>query len=54
MEAVAGADYTLLLSVGFEVDPAALRPTPSNCVVRQSVPQLAVLRRATLFITHGG
>ena len=54
MEAVAGTDYTLLLSVGFKLDPATLRPTPANCVVRRSVPQLAVLRRAMLFITHGG
>jgi MGT family glycosyltransferase len=54
VEAVASADYTLLLAIGFKVDPAKLGPVPSNCVVRRSVPQLAVLRRATLFITHGG
>jgi MGT family glycosyltransferase len=54
MEAVAGADFRLLLSIGFKLEPAALGPIPPNCVVRQSVPQLAVLRRAKLFITHGG
>ena len=27
---------------------------PRNCIVRETVPQLAVLRRARLFITHGG
>jgi MGT family glycosyltransferase len=54
IEAVAGMNHTLLLAVGAELDPATLGPVPSNCLVRQSVPQVAVLRRAKLFITHGG
>lgn len=54
MDAFADSEYTVLLSVGADMDPAPLRPIPSNCVVRRSVPQLAVLRRAALFVTHGG
>ena len=54
IEAFADRDEILLLSVGLNVDPASLGPLPGNCIVRRTVPQLAVLRRAALFITHGG
>jgi MGT family glycosyltransferase len=30
------------------------RPVPSNFIVRSSVPQVEILRRASAFITHGG
>lgn len=35
-------------------DPAALGPLPDNVLAYRSVPQLEVLARAALFITHGG
>jgi MGT family glycosyltransferase len=54
LDAFAGSARKVLLSVGAKVDPAALGSIPSNCVVRQFVPQLAVLQRAQLFVTHGG
>jgi MGT family glycosyltransferase len=54
LDAFADGEHTVLLSVGPRTDPASLRPVPPNCVIRRSVPQLAVLRRARLFITHGG
>ena len=54
IEAFADRGETLLLSVGVKIDPASLGPTPRNCIVRETVPQLAVLHRARLFITHGG
>ncbi len=54
IEAFADGDEILLLSVGVNVDPASLGPLPRNCIVRETVPQLAVLHRARLFITHGG
>lgn len=44
----------VLLSIGDRIEPGALGPLPSNAVVRASVPQLAVLARAEVFITHGG
>jgi len=46
--------YAVVMSVGKAVDPAALGPIPGNFTVAQFVPQLAVLRQADLFITHGG
>ncbi|HLU08774.1 MAG TPA: macrolide family glycosyltransferase [Oceanobacillus sp.] len=43
-----------ILSVGKHTDSDALGTIPSNFIVRQSVPQLEVLQRADVFITHGG
>ena len=45
---------SLVLAVGDAVDPADLGPVPPHVVVRRFVPQLALLRRAALFVTHGG
>ena len=44
----------VLLAVGSHTDPALLGPPPANTLVRASVPQLEVLRRTTVFVTHGG
>jgi MGT family glycosyltransferase len=44
----------VVLSIGASVDVAALGPLPPNAIVRRFVPQLALLRRASLFVTHGG
>ncbi len=52
--AFADAPYQVVLSLGGRADPAALGPIPANCIVRPFVPQLALLQRAALFITHGG
>jgi MGT family glycosyltransferase len=55
LAAVRGEDLqaVLILSPGMEV--AALGEVPANVIVRQpgSVPQLELLERAALFITHG-
>ncbi|MEV4537753.1 macrolide family glycosyltransferase [Asanoa sp. NPDC049518] len=44
---------TVVVSTG-QTDPAALGPLPANVLARRSVPQLEVLERASLFVTHGG
>ena len=54
LEALAGSDAQVVVAVGRRVDPAALGEPPSNVIVRQFVPQLELLRRACLFVTHGG
>lgn len=43
-----------ILSVGRELDIAALGSIPANFVVRSFVPQLEVLQHTDVFITHGG
>ena len=44
----------VVLVTGRDIDPASLGPLPANTIARQSVPQLAVLREASVFVTHGG
>ncbi|MBL8161225.1 MAG: glycosyl transferase [Anaerolineae bacterium] len=43
-----------ILSAGQKTDLKQLEPIPANFIVRNFVPQLDVLQRANLFITHGG
>lgn len=52
--AFAGTKYTVILSVGRQTRIADLGDIPANFIVRDYVPQLDVLQRAKLFITHGG
>ncbi|NOU94403.1 glycosyl transferase family 1 [Paenibacillus sp. LMG 31456] len=46
--------YTVILSVGRQTRIEELGDIPANFIVRNYVPQLEVLQRAKLFITHGG
>ncbi len=48
------SDYHVVISVGQQTTIEQLGPTPENFIVCQSVPQLEILQRATLFITHVG
>lgn len=53
-KAFAGTGNQVILSVGNRVDLAELGNIPDNFIVRNYVPQLEILKRANLFITHGG
>ncbi|HEY1351555.1 MAG TPA: macrolide family glycosyltransferase [Ktedonobacteraceae bacterium] len=46
--------WQVVLSLGERVAQEALGPLPSNVIVRPFVPQLAILQRARVFLTHGG
>ena len=46
--------YQIVLSLGYKTPLAALGDIPANFIVQPSVPQLDILQRAALFITHGG
>lgn len=52
--AFADERYQIVMSVGQETDPTSLGPIPDNFIVRRRVPQLEVLKNASLFISHGG
>jgi MGT family glycosyltransferase len=52
--AFADLPVQVVLSVGSQTHIPALGPIPQNVVVRNAVPQLAVLQRASVFVTHGG
>ena len=53
-EAFANSEYRVVMAIGDKTDPQLLGEIPANFIVRPSVPQLEILRRAALFITHGG
>jgi MGT family glycosyltransferase len=44
----------VVMAVGHRLDRSKLPEPPANFVVRDHVPQLAVLSQASLFLTHGG
>jgi MGT family glycosyltransferase len=47
-------DVQVVLSVGKNIDPENLGPVPSNTIVVRSAPQIELLKRAALCITHAG
>ncbi len=53
-QALGGLNHQIVLSVGDKIDIASLGRIPGNFIVRNRVPQLQILGRADLFITHGG
>jgi MGT family glycosyltransferase len=52
--ACAGLGVQLVLSLGGGLEPNALGALPGNAIVVRYAPQLELIRRATLTITHGG
>ncbi len=44
----------VVMAVGEKIDQHALAEIPANFIVRAAAPQLEILQRAALFITHGG
>jgi MGT family glycosyltransferase len=47
-------DCQVILSVGANITRESLGAAPTNFIVQTHVPQLEVLRRSTIFVTHGG
>jgi MGT family glycosyltransferase len=55
LEAVSGfSEMQVVLSVGRNVNPDDLGPIPSNTIVVRVAPQIELLKRASLCITHAG
>lgn len=54
MDAFAGTDLKVVLSIGQKTDMAALGRVPDNFIVERYVPQLDVLKKTGVFISHGG
>src|SRR6516162_6567935 len=47
-------DLQLVLSVGDRVDPDQVGPTPKNAIIVKRAPQLELLKRSSVCITHAG
>jgi MGT family glycosyltransferase len=53
-ETFRGKDVTVVISVGVNTEISKFKRIPGNFIVRNYVPQLEILKRASLLITHGG
>lgn len=53
-DAFGQSDWQVLMAVGSPFAEEVLGPIPANVLIQAFVPQLEILPRATLFITHGG
>ncbi len=53
-EACAGLDLQLVISLGGGQDPALLADLPGDPIVVGYAPQLELIRRSALTISHGG
>ena len=47
-------DLQLVLSIGNQIDPEQIGPAPSNAIIVRQAPQLELLKKASLCITHAG
>jgi len=53
-EAFGDQPWQVILSLGEKVEQESLGPIPANFLVRSHVPQLEILPRVNVFLTHGG
>ena len=54
LEAFAGTEWRVVVATGEWVDAGTLGPVPPNVALSRWVPQLEMLARARVFVTHGG
>jgi MGT family glycosyltransferase len=54
VSAFSGLDWHVVISTGRQLDPADLGPLPPNIEAHQHVPQLAILKKAKLLVSHAG
>lgn len=53
-DAFAQTEWQIVLAFGQQIDPAELKDPPANFIVAPHVPQLEVLPRSDVFVSHGG
>jgi MGT family glycosyltransferase len=53
-DAFAGQPWQVVLSIGKVLDPTMLGPAPDNFLLSPYVPQLDILPRTHIFVTHAG
>ncbi|NRD77369.1 hypothetical protein HPT25_07630 [Bacillus sp. BRMEA1] len=54
LDAFRDASYQVVISAGRYTDMGLFRDAPSHIIARPYVPQLEVLQRAAVFVSHGG
>lgn len=53
IDAFRNSDWHVVMSTGISIEPDSLGDIPDNFTVRQRVPQLDILAKADLFVSHG-
>jgi MGT family glycosyltransferase len=53
-DAFAQSEWQVVLAFGQQIDPAELKNPPANFIVAPHVPQLEILPRSDVFVSHGG
>lgn len=53
-QAFEGSEFDVIVAVGDHLDRELLGPIPKNFTIREYVPQLEVLKKSSLFLTHAG
>jgi MGT family glycosyltransferase len=54
LRAFGGSEFDVIVAVGDRIDRELLGPIPKNVTICEYVPQLEVLKRSSLFLTHAG
>ena len=54
IEAFANQDYQVVMAIGHSISVETLGILPTNFIIQNAVPQLEILQRTTVFITHAG
>jgi MGT family glycosyltransferase len=54
IEALGDTDMKVVLSIGKNTNISSFERVPENFILKNYVPQLEILKRASLFISHGG
>ncbi|HOP48891.1 hypothetical protein BG32_03950 [Mesotoga sp. HF07.pep.5.2.highcov] len=54
IKAFSKSEFNVLISIGSKVNKKEFGVVPSNIYIENYVPQIEVLKRASLFISHGG
>lgn len=54
VEALQGMKYTVILAVGNEENVKKIGPLPRHFIAKAHVPQVEILKKTSLFISHGG
>jgi MGT family glycosyltransferase len=54
IDAFRDTDYFVVMSTGNRISPESFDSVPDNIVIQSWVPQIFVLKRASLFVTHAG
>lgn len=54
IDAFSDENYQVIISIGKKTDITQLKPAPEHILLRDYIPQLEVLKKADVFISHGG